>query len=723
MKHRFRSGAFLAIFVLGCTHQVQTETGSANSVGPKMGGQHREVFSVTGSVPLPSAAPSLSADAANRISPDAPPPPLPVTNLAATFAASPERKIGPGVFESKSDTEIADVISSHQNYEVLVAFKDQFRIRAQRKPGGPDELVSKSAADTQALNALFKKYGATIGSLYETYSKDESELDTIQSRNRELSPEIPNQGSWIVVDTHHITGQQVRGLVGELKKDPLVRLVDVLPAPETNSIVYTNPPTDQKFPQSTWRDNIFYNSVTTDDNPGQTQWYWFESHSIGMAWNYTRGANQKVAIIDNCFDTDNNDGITYDATLKRHFIGAGTTYDSNVEPTSDLLPQNFSDATGKEKIWHGSFCASLLGAARNNTIGLAGIAPECTVVPLKVFYASEIIRAINYAKDNGIKTISISLGLGSGQTGNNPENDSAYYQALLSAWQAGVTVVCSAGNDGQSVALSSLGNTNTIFVGATGRYGDIWTGSNYGPRVDMAAAGLAVSSSLNVLFQTPETNNIYDVVKTASFSGTSYSAPLVAGTAAMIRSLGISDQAKIRSILLYTADILAPQSVNVGYWDRQMSAGDNGNDGWSKVRNLNAYAACQVASFSYSNPTTYYVYKPGSTEYGQIRNASGTLSTGNWFPNNINYTFGSGSSIQTWEYVASGFWTGSTSIFKGGSLYTAQHLYGVPRIVDPYGNSSLPVQPIASATPFQSYTWSNQGSGAGWVDGYAASLP
>jgi hypothetical protein len=119
------------------------------------------------------------------------------------------------------------------------------------------------------------------------------------------------------------------------------------------------------------------------------------------------------------------------------------------------------DASGSG---HGTCCAGIAAAVANNTIGVAGIAGNCKIMPLKVanslgtMYYSSINNAIEYAADNGANVISMSLGSSSSDADNQT--------ACTYAWNRGVVILAATGNENNSSISYPAANSNVIGVGA-----------------------------------------------------------------------------------------------------------------------------------------------------------------------------------------------------------------------------------------------------------------
>jgi len=161
---------------------------------------------------------------------------------------------------------------------------------------------------------------------------------------------------------------------------------------------------------------------------------------------------------------------------------------------------------------HGTLCAGVIAA----------IAPDSMIMPLRVFDDNgsadifTISKALRYAVDQGAQVINMSFG--------TLENSSTLKSAVNYAQNKGVTLVASAGNNNTSSPQYPAAFSGVITTAATDTNDTKASFSNYGSYVYVDAPGVNIFSSYP--------GGYYSVV-----SGTSFSAPAVAGTAALIRSL------------------------------------------------------------------------------------------------------------------------------------------------------------------------------------------
>lgn len=216
-----------------------------------------------------------------------------------------------------------------------------------------------------------------------------------------------------------------------------------------------------------------------------------------LVWSFTMADPIKVGIVDTGISTTHPDLL---ANLKGgvSFVGNASSY---------------NDDNG-----HGTHVAGIVAAA-DNEIGVIGVAPKVDLYAIKVLnrkgsgYTSDIIAGLDWAKNNGIKVVNMSLG------SNYYSSDFALAVQRLAA--AGVVEVCAAGNDGPGAVDYPGAYPEAIAVGATNSSNLIASWSSVGPQVAVAAPGVSVYST-------------YKGTGYATLSGTSMASPHVAGTVALM---------------------------------------------------------------------------------------------------------------------------------------------------------------------------------------------
>jgi serine protease len=174
---------------------------------------------------------------------------------------------------------------------------------------------------------------------------------------------------------------------------------------------------------------------------------------------------------------------------------------------------------------HGTHVTGTIAAATDNALGIAGIVPGVSVIPVKVLadngYGSfsDIMDGMDWARANGADIISMSLG------GTMDASSAAYFQQFIDdEYAAGITIVAAAGNGGSSALSYPASFTHVISVAATDNAGNRASFSQYNWAVDVAAPGVGTMSTLP--------GGTY-----AAWNGTSMATPHVAAVAAMVRSV------------------------------------------------------------------------------------------------------------------------------------------------------------------------------------------
>ncbi|RAJ06919.1 subtilase family protein [Chitinophaga skermanii] len=267
----------------------------------------------------------------------------------------------------------------------------------------------------------------------------------------------------------------------------------------------------------------------------------------------------------------------------------------NIEDINDRYYGN-NDVTG-QFAFHGTHVAGIIGAARNNGIGMDGIANNVKIMAVKVVPEGDerdkdVALGIRYAVDNGAQIINMSFG-----KGFSPHKEWVD-DALKYAESKGVLVIHAAGNDGNnndSVPNFPSANfndgtkaTNIVTVGAmgNGKVGSPVAGfSNYGKtQVDVFAPGVQIYST------------VPGAKKYDNASGTSMAAPVVAGVAALVLSYYPDLSARQLKYILEKSAVKLPAGKNMvnlpGDKDETIDFADLSTSGGV----VNAYEALKLAA-------------------------------------------------------------------------------------------------------------------------------
>ncbi|RSM46147.1 hypothetical protein DMB66_50155 [Actinoplanes sp. ATCC 53533] len=261
-------------------------------------------------------------------------------------------------------------------------------------------------------------------------------------------------------------------------------------------------------------DGVAYATDVTPNDPAYPDQTELRQITVPAAWDKTTGSAVTVAVVDS--------GVTQIGDLTGAVLPGRDFVNSDNDPVDD-------DG-------HGTAVASLIAGRGNNGVGMAGACWQCKILPVKVLDAtgsgsySNVAAGIVYAADQGAKIINISLG--------GYSSAAVLQNAVNYAVGKGAALYASAGNDLLSDRLYPAAYEGVIAVGGTGddgeRYIDCWficTGSNWGSDwVDIAAPFCTVAQNL-AGFGTADESDDY-----TTFCGTSASAPMVSGVAALVKS-------------------------------------------------------------------------------------------------------------------------------------------------------------------------------------------
>ena len=303
-------------------------------------------------------------------------------------------------------------------------------------------------------------------------------------------------------------------------------------------------------------DGIGTGGLAPNDPDFSQQWHHTNSTQPGadihtpQAWNITQGSpTVLVAVLDT--------GLT----------DAASEFAGRVVPG-----YNFADATPDttDDNGHGTMVAGVLCAnANNGTLG-AGVDWGCRLIPIKVLNQDDTglfswwAQGVDYAVSMGAKVINLSAG-GFGSA-------TSLTTAISNAVRQGAIFITITHNDGQGVIRFPGNLPMCITVGATDQ-NDARAGfSNYGPQIDLVAPGVNISSAGR--------NGSLEVQ-----SGTSFSAPQVAGVCSLMAALRPNlNQDQARALVCAGADD--------GVGDATDTAGFDNYYGWGR---LNAYNSLLLA--------------------------------------------------------------------------------------------------------------------------------
>ena len=345
------------------------------------------------------------------------------------------------------------------------------------------------------------------------------------------------------------------------------------------------------------------------------------------AWSQSTGKGVTVAVIDSGILTDHPDFKGqllpgYDFIADAESARDNDGYDSNPFDEGDWAePGECSAQTGenkgRESTWHGTHVAGTIAAHTNNGEGVAGVAPDARIVPVRALgrcggNSANIIDAITWASGGKVNGAPVNknpaqiINMSMGGSRTCPR----FYQKVINAAVArGAIIVAAAGNNNEDARNAAPASCeNVITVGATTSTGTRSSFSNYGDTVEISApGGEASKTSPEILSTTDESPTAPQAPAYSFMIGTSQAAPHVSGTIALMLAANPDlKTAEVVSILQNTATPMAKcdrKSCGAGI--------------------VNAASAVAEASSKSARPSNKPSAKPSATSGGR------TLRLGN----------------------------------------------------------------------------------------------
>jgi len=365
-----------------------------------------------------------------------------------------------------------------------------------------------------------------------------------------------------------------------------------------------------------------------------------------------------VAIHDTGIDMDHPDLADKIWTNPGEIAGNGVDDDNNGF-IDDVHGWDFAgdciltpaDNDPTDSYGHGTHCAGTVAAITDNAAGVAGIAPDCEIMPISFhpfMMSTWAAEGIIYAADNGADVINMSWGL--------PYQITIWESALEYAAAKGVVLIAAAGNDGYEQINYPAGYSTVIAVAASNSDDEITSFSTFGSNIHIAAPGRSILSlraddlDMYAGSSEPDVHIIDDYYYLAS--GTSMASPHVVGVAAYLESVspGISHNT-VKDILAATSDdILDPYGlgVNLPGWDKY--------SGYGRLNLYNTLFSAPLLGMKITSPLNNESVSGSVDIYG--------IADGNEF---TGYTleYGEGRTPESWTEINS-----SGAPVSGGYLYT-----------------------------------------------------
>jgi subtilisin family serine protease len=286
--------------------------------------------------------------------------------------------------------------------------------------------------------------------------------------------------------------------------------------------------------------------AATNDPLASAQWGPAQIHAE-QAWATSTGAGAVIAVVDTGVDLSHPD-------LAGQLVGGATFIGCN--PSCGNGDWKGPDGVGQAEDAHGTHVSGIAAAATNNGIGIAGVAPNAKIMPVKVLEDGsgtyeDIALGVRWAADHGADVINMSLGGTQGtQALTLTGVDTTLQDAITYARGKGVAIIAAAGNDSVPLCDEPGFDTGVLCVVATDSR-ELRAAYSSGPiRPDLmtvsAPGGSSVPSCGEDIVSTVPAGtstsgatcgygDAYD-----EYAGTSMATPHVAGVAALLAAQGRS---------------------------------------------------------------------------------------------------------------------------------------------------------------------------------------
>lgn len=298
-------------------------------------------------------------------------------------------------------------------------------------------------------------------------------------------------------------------------------------------------------------------SAAIPNDPSYFQEWYADAVHLQEAWDFSKGSpTVTVAVLDSGVDLSHPDLRDRIWTNVGEIPGNGIDDDKNGY-VDDLHGWDFIDADAVpdpevkagnqlEGTNHGTLVAGIIGAAGNNSEGVTGVAWNVKIMPLRVLDSQgdggtlQVVQAVRYAVDEGAKIINISF------TGNGYSEVLA--DALRRAHDAGVLIVASAGNEGDTERGGNLNDFPAYPVCYRGAHDErivlgVASLDRLGAKSSFSSYGsycIGISAPGESMYATQAFRPSiigFDQPYGDGWFGSSLSAPIVSGVGALIASM------------------------------------------------------------------------------------------------------------------------------------------------------------------------------------------
>lgn len=323
-------------------------------------------------------------------------------------------------------------------------------------------------------------------------------------------------------------------------------------------------------------DYIFKALWSPNDSFYQYQWNLWKFTNLEKAWDLIGGGSEDVII--GLLDTGCSFELFPVPSYEKHKVN-GNTYRiyPDYNPTTFLRGRDFvnNDYHPNDDNGHGTHISGTIAEATDNLIGLAGIAFNVKIVPIKVLdydgmgELSKIADGIIWATDSAnVNIINISLGA----TGSN----SYLYEAIIYAYSKNVVIVGASGNDGEEGVYFPARYNEVLAVGAYNINGQRASYSNYGYELDVVGPGGGATNNNDFIYQEVfmpfinyDTLAKLDIYGYFGFVGTSMATPHISALSALMLSMNPDlKNYELLNIIIENCNDISPSG-----WDKYTGYG------------------------------------------------------------------------------------------------------------------------------------------------------
>lgn len=315
----------------------------------------------------------------------------------------------------------------------------------------------------------------------------------------------------------------------------------------------------------------------------QFQWN-FKQVNAEEGWKVSTGKDVVVSVIDT--------GVAVKDDPSRNIKAAKDLAGTNIVDGYDFVDD---DSFAWDGHGHGTHVAGTIAQTTNNKYGVAGLAYDASIMPLRVLNSqgfgqvADIADAIRFSADNGAQVINMSLG--------GPLPSLVMKRAIDHAHKKGVTIIAAAGNGGRRAPSYPAAYNHVVAVAATQFDKSTTFYSQWGSYVDIAAPGGNTRVDQNddgrpdgVMQETLKDGNTNEH-DFALYMGTSMASPHVAAGAAMVIAQGVTNPDEVEKVLQKTADDSQKDrysdkeyreryGAGIMQVDKAAKAASNGPGGW-----------------------------------------------------------------------------------------------------------------------------------------------